>query len=91
MTYNIIILVSRSLKCHLTMRAGERLLFIINFCNTQIAMYYTCALPTVPEWLGQSQNLAPCPGRGLPNLIAMSQNPARLHEWECGSKINLVY
>ena len=30
-----------------------------------------------------------CPG--LPDLIAMSRNPARLHKWGCGSNINLVY
>ena len=41
---------------------------------------------TLPEFGPMSQL---CPR--LPDLVAMSQNTARLHKWGCGSSINLVY
>ena len=41
---------------------------------------------TVPEF-GPMSRLCP----KLPDLMAMSRNPARLHKWGCGSNINLVF
>ena len=40
---------------------------------------------TVPEF-GPMSRLCP----GLPDFTALSRNPARLHNWRCGTSINSV-
>ena len=57
-----------------------------------LSMYYNIVANrpgmagTVPEF-GPVSRLCP----GLPDMVAMSRNTARLHKSGCGSSINLVY